>query len=122
MLDPQALQEQTGGRRETFGTPIGDRWRRFFTHIVSIMTDDPASHMMSAYGSKLASTPSAPPERYGGPAAWELIDLQTDAHEYKDVIDDPQYAETVKELRAELERLRTDLGAPEVGPQGLIER
>jgi arylsulfatase A-like enzyme len=58
-------------------------------------------------------------ERYGGPAAWELIDLEADPHEYRNVIDDPKHAETVTELKQELERLRTELGAPAVGPQGL---
>ena len=60
-------------------------------------------------------------ERYGGPAAWELIDLESDPHEYRNVIDEPQYSQTVSELKAEVERLRTELGAPEVGPEGLAE-
>jgi arylsulfatase A-like enzyme len=60
-------------------------------------------------------------ERYGGPASRELIDLQSDPHEYRNVIDDPRYAETVAELETELERLRREVGAPEVVPQGLVE-
>ena len=58
-------------------------------------------------------------ERYGGRAAWELIDLQADPHELKNVIENPGYAEQVAELKAELERLRSELGAPAVGPEGL---
>jgi arylsulfatase A-like enzyme len=37
---------------------------------------------------------------------WELFDLQKDAQEIKSVYADPAYADTVKELKAELERLR----------------
>jgi arylsulfatase A-like enzyme len=59
-------------------------------------------------------------ERYGGPAAWELIDLQADPHEYRNVIDEPDYTETVNELKAELVRLRKELEVPETGPQGLM--
>ncbi len=51
-------------------------------------------------------------ERWGGPAAWELIDLEADPHEYSNAIDDPEHADTVSELKAGLERLRTELGAP----------
>ncbi len=37
---------------------------------------------------------------------WELYDLKEDPHEMKNVIDEPKYASTVAELRAELARLR----------------
>ncbi|MFN4259294.1 MAG: sulfatase [Gemmataceae bacterium] len=37
---------------------------------------------------------------------WELFDLQKDPDELKSVYDDPTYADTVKELKAELGRLR----------------
>jgi arylsulfatase A-like enzyme len=37
---------------------------------------------------------------------WELFDLKTDPDELKSVYDDPAYADVVKELKAELERLR----------------
>ncbi|MBA7635730.1 N-acetylglucosamine-6-O-sulfatase [subsurface metagenome] len=47
---------------------------------------------------------------------WELYDLQKDPREMKDVYDDPAYAEIVKDLKAELKRLRSKLkdttGAP----------
>lgn len=37
---------------------------------------------------------------------WELFDLQKDTDELKSVYDDPAYADTVKELKAELKRLQ----------------
>ena len=37
---------------------------------------------------------------------WELYDLRKDPREMKNVYDDPAYADTVKQLKAELERLR----------------
>jgi len=37
---------------------------------------------------------------------WELYDLQKDPREMKNVFDDPAYADTVKKLKAELQRLR----------------
>ena len=47
---------------------------------------------------------------------WELYDLEKDPDEMKSVYNDPQYADTVKELKAELVRLRTlykdDTGTP----------
>ena len=51
--------------------------------------------------------------RWGGEAEWELIDLETDPEELRNQYDDPANAEVVAELQAELERLRTELGAPE---------
>ena len=41
--------------------------------------------------------------------AWELFDLAKDPHELKNVYDDPAYAGTVADLKAELARLRKDL-------------
>lgn len=37
---------------------------------------------------------------------WELYDLKKDPKEMKNVIDDPAYAETIKDLKLELKRLR----------------
>ncbi len=41
---------------------------------------------------------------------WELFDLEKDPHELVSVYDDPAYGDVVKELKAELSRLRTELG------------
>jgi len=38
---------------------------------------------------------------------WELYDLRKDPREMKNIYDDPAYAKVVKELKAELKRLRT---------------
>ncbi|MFH0991931.1 MAG: sulfatase/phosphatase domain-containing protein [bacterium] len=43
---------------------------------------------------------------YGELYAWELYDLERDPHEVRNVYDDPSYADTVRELQAELIRLR----------------
>jgi arylsulfatase A-like enzyme len=40
---------------------------------------------------------------------WELFDLRKDPHELKNLFKDPAYAETVKELKAELYRLKKEL-------------
>ncbi len=53
-----------------------------------------------ALGSKGAVDQSTPPE-------WELFDLQKDPREMKSIYGDPAYAKVEKELKAELERLRT---------------
>lgn len=50
--------------------------------------------------------------RYGGPASWELIDLEKDPEERRNFYDDPDYAELLPQLEAELEQLRQDLQAP----------
>jgi arylsulfatase A-like enzyme len=43
---------------------------------------------------------------------WTLIDRQSDPNEMKNVYANPAYADTVKELHAELVRLRTELKVP----------
>ena len=37
---------------------------------------------------------------------WELYDLRKDPDELKNICNDPEYADVVKELKAELKRLR----------------
>jgi arylsulfatase A-like enzyme len=44
-----------------------------------------------------------------GPKEWELFDLQKDPHELVSVYEDPAYADVVKKMKDELERLRTEL-------------
>jgi hypothetical protein len=47
---------------------------------------------------------------------WELYDLKRDPREMKNVLSDPSYAKIVKELKAELKKLRAqykdDTGTP----------
>jgi arylsulfatase A-like enzyme len=43
---------------------------------------------------------------------WTLIDRQRDPNELKNVYDDPTYADTRKQLHAEVQRLRTELKVP----------
>jgi arylsulfatase A-like enzyme len=40
---------------------------------------------------------------------WELYDLKTDPHELKNLYNDPAHAELVKQLKAELDRLKKEL-------------
>jgi len=44
---------------------------------------------------------------------WTLIDNDADPHELKNVYNDPRYANTQRQLHAELTRLRTELKVPE---------
>jgi len=47
---------------------------------------------------------------------WTLIDREKDPHELKNAYDDPAYAETRKQLHAELDRLRAELKVPAADP------
>src|SRR6185436_873402 len=44
---------------------------------------------------------------------WELFDREKDPNETKSFYDDPAYADTVTELKAETQRLRQQLKVPE---------
>jgi arylsulfatase A-like enzyme len=44
---------------------------------------------------------------------WELYDLKTDPDELRNVLDEPQYAAVVKDLKAQLEELRKQYQDPE---------
>jgi arylsulfatase A-like enzyme len=44
------------------------------------------------------------------PAAWEFYDLCTDPHENRNEYGNPKYAETIRDLKAQLKQLRSDLG------------
>ncbi|MBI1356612.1 MAG: sulfatase-like hydrolase/transferase [Acidobacteria bacterium] len=50
----------------------------------------------------------------GEPKAWELIDLEKDPEERRNVYDDPAYADALPALEKELERWRVELKAPAV--------
>lgn len=43
-------------------------------------------------------------------AYWELYDLRNDPHEMQNVIADPQYQSTVKQLKQQLDQLKTEVG------------
>jgi hypothetical protein len=43
---------------------------------------------------------------------WTLIDRQRDPNELKNVYDDPTYADTRRQLHAEVQRLRAELKVP----------
>jgi arylsulfatase A-like enzyme len=48
---------------------------------------------------------------------WELYDRKADPNETRNFINDPQHAETIASLRAELARLRADLEVPDEAPR-----
>jgi arylsulfatase A-like enzyme len=48
---------------------------------------------------------------------WELFDREKDPNELRSVYDDPSYAEVVKDLKRELERLRAELNVPAKPPR-----
>ena len=43
-------------------------------------------------------------------AAWELYDLRHDPHEMKNLYGDAKYAGTVRDLKAQLEKLQREAG------------
>ena len=51
---------------------------------------------------------------------WELLDHEKDPHETKNFYNDPAYADTVKELHAELERLRKEVDDTEPPPRAAM--
>ncbi|MCH7227036.1 sulfatase [Haloferula sp. A504] len=55
------------------------------------------------------------------PAGWELYDLVGDPHEMHNRYDDPEYAGVVARLKAELKRLRKDLGDTDADQEGIRE-
>ncbi len=48
----------------------------------------------------------------GGDLGWELIDLKEDPHEYRNVIDLPEYQGAVRDLRQQMNRLRRKFEVP----------
>ena len=59
------------------------------------------------YGKPLNMTGAHPPDTE---AAWELYDLRTDPHEMKNLYPDAKYAGTVRDLKAQLDRLQREAG------------
>ncbi len=87
-------------------------WRKsFYYHYYE---GPPAVHKVARhYGVR---TPTHKLIYYYQKDEWELFDLELDPHELHNVYDDPRYARIVKELKAELKRLREELKVPEVDP------
>ena len=48
---------------------------------------------------------------------WDFFDLEHDPHEMKSLYRDPAYEEQVRRLKAELQRLRAQYGAPPLVPE-----
>ena len=59
---------------------------------------------------------------YYGTNEWELFDLEKDPRELRNVADDPAYAQTVEELKAELERLRLQYQDDSIDPDYLAKQ
>jgi len=59
------------------------------------------------YGKPLNMTGAHPPDTE---AAWELYDLRSDPHEMKNLYPDAKYAGTVRDLKAQLDRLQREAG------------
>lgn len=53
---------------------------------------------------------------------WTLIDRQTDPHELTNQYENPAYAQTIKQLHAELDRLRAELRVPAQDPPESFRR
>lgn len=78
--------------------------------------------LLFLYGDKLNMTGS---EDYVSPPSWEFYDLKEDPHEDHNAYGDARYASVIKQLRAEMIRLRqetgdTDAGSPRM--QELLEK
>jgi arylsulfatase A-like enzyme len=79
-------------------------------------------HVMPHYGVitdryKLVRFNVPKPEGKPDPDYWELYDRQKDPNETKSFYSDPTYADTVKELKTELDKLRKYLKVPEETPK-----
>ncbi len=87
-------------------------WRKsFYYHYYE---GPPAVHKVARhYGVR---TPTHKLIYYYQKDEWELFDLELDPYELHNVYNDPRYARVVKELKAELKRLRAELKVPEVDP------
>jgi len=79
-------------------------------------------HVMPHYGVvteryKLVRFYVPRPDSTADPDYWELYDRDQDPNELRSYYNDPAHAETVKELRAELDRLRKVLKVPDPTPK-----
>jgi arylsulfatase A-like enzyme len=59
------------------------------------------------YGKPFGKSGAHPPD---SEAAWELYDLRSDPHEMKNLYPDSKYTSTIRDLKAQLERLQREAG------------
>lgn len=76
-----------------------------------------ARHKLVHYHGATIEQPGASPEPR--PEEWELFDLEADPFELRSLHDDPDHADTLAELRAELRRLAAEVGdlEPDTDPR-----
>lgn len=89
-----------------------DDWREaFYYHYYEFFNDRRAPHMVRRhYGVR---TDRYKLIHFYNIDEWELYDLEEDPREMQSVYDDPEYADVVRELKAELRRLQEELEVPD---------
>ena len=117
-LAPPASMQGHSFRAMLAGAPPPADWQtslyyRYWMHLAH--HDVPAHYGVRSADFKLIFFYGLPLDATGAlarqtPAAWELYDLRADPEELKNVYAEPVYAATVAKLKAELLRLKTDLG------------
>jgi len=106
-----------------------DDWRqstyyRYWMHMAH--HDNPAHYGVRTDKYKLIYFYGQPLDAKGAvkkptPAYWELYDLEKDPHEMNNVYADPAYATAVKDLKAELLRLKEEVGDTDEGYPELMK-
>jgi arylsulfatase A-like enzyme len=113
-VDAPAEMQGRSMRRVLAGHPPADWRRSVYYHYYEY----PAVHMVKRhYGVRTRRYKLI--HFYYDIDAWELYDLEKDPRELHNVYGDPAYAPTVRELTAELERLRRLYGDTNAGEPGL---
>ncbi|MBW3542233.1 MAG: sulfatase [Planctomycetes bacterium] len=92
------------------GTP--DDWRKsIYYHYYEFFPDRRAAHMVRRHNG--VRTDRHKLIHFYNLGEWELYDLKQDPHEMRNVYDDPKYADVVRDLKAELERLMKHYQVPD---------
>ena len=95
-------------------------WRKsFYYHYYEYPGPAPRPPALRRRHRPLQAGPLLRPEarRQGRPDYWELYDREKDPNEMKSFYADPAYADTVKELKTELDKLRKELKVPDEMPK-----
>lgn len=94
-------------------------WRKsHYYHYYEFLNDRPTPHMVRRhYGVR---TDRYKLIHFYNLDEWELYDLHTDPHEMRNLYGEPQYAEVVQELQAEIARWQRELEAPD--DRGSVEK